>query len=344
MKKRAGIGLWLFGGLAVGMLLAQEAAQGEIVYAEGQDFVLVRDGERAIYPVDDPDVMGLGVREGDLIQTGPRTFLEIQLLPRGTILKLAENSSFQFKGLSADGSTVSLSLVYGRIRSKVAKLTQDDSFVIRSGSTVAGVRGTDFGFDSILQASGSTGTALPAVRVYCFSGEVAVVPVTTSDRIAVDAPVITVQKNQMVSVDLSLDVPLVDRQPLDAETVRYWTSNEFKGEPRVPAPETALIAAPALLPPVATPTVDEKDVVLATPPVLQPDFAPYATALRSKNTAIGAAILFSCIGLGLQSTSFLAASTGAADLAHTLLISGTVPIGLGIGALISALVIHPSAP
>ncbi len=338
MKKHAAY-LWLvFCGLLARAVMAQEAAQGQVVFAEGQDFVLVRDGQRSIYPVDDPEVIGMDIRPGDLIQTGLRTFLEIQLLPRGTVLKLAENSSFQLKALGADGSAVSLSLVYGRIRSKVAKLARDETFVIRSGSTVAGVRGTDFGFDSILKAGDTSGVALPAVRVYCFSGEVAVLPVTDAEEIAADAPAISVGQNQVVAVDLSRPVPLVDRGQLDDATLRYWRENEFQGETPVPAPETAPLTAPSPEPTVPTP------VAVAAAPVLMPDFAPYAAALRSKNTAIGAAILFSCIGLGLQSTGFWASSAGEDELSRTLMISGSVPIGLGIGALISALVIQPSAP
>jgi len=344
MKKHAGLGWLLFCGLMAYTVSAQEAApgaaQGRVVFAEGQDFVLVRAGQRSIYAVDDPDVIGLDIKPGDLIQTGPRTFLEIQLVPRGTVLKLAENSSFQLKALGADGSAVSLSLVYGRIRSKVAKLARDESFVIRSGSTVAGVRGTDFGFDSILKAADTSGVALPAVRVYCFSGEVAVLPITDAEGIAADAQPISVGQNQVVVVDLSQPVPLVDRGPLDDETLRYWTVNEFRGETPVPAPETAPLTAAPESPQAQAAAQD----VAAAPRILEPDFAPYAAALRSKNTAIGAAILFSCIGLGLQSTGFLAAGSGEDALAQTLMISGSVPIGLGIGALISALVIQPSAP
>ena len=325
-------------------LPAQQQGTGEIVYAEGKDFVLIRGGERSIHQVDSPDSIGLEIREGDMLQTSSRTFLEVQLLPHGTVLKIAENSSFVFKGFGADGGAVSLSLIYGRVRAKVAKLSGHDTFIVRSGATVAGVRGTDFGVDSIASASSlasSSGVVLPPVRVYCFSGEVAVLPVSedgvfaAGGVFAADTPVVTVGRDQVVSVESVGKTPLVERAQLDAETIKYWKQNDFKGETPVAAPQSL---------PLTDEKVAEAPRMETVIKYIPPDYKPYVAANRAKNSAVGAAIVFTVLGLALQSVGIVASEYGDTETGRNLMFSGGIPIGFGVVALVSALSVHPPSP
>lgn len=310
---------------------AQEASRGEVVYAEGKEFSLVRGGVVRTIKADDPEAIGLRVENGDLVQTKASTFVEIQLVPQGTVLKLAENSSFLFKGIGNSGEDISLGLVYGRVRAKVAKLSGSASFTIRSGGTVAGVRGTDFGFDAIASRPAERSGAFkqPDVRVYCFSGEVAVAPVSEVAKEA-EAPVVLVKANELVAVDLSTDVPLVERRAIDADIKTYWITHEFVGETPVAAPEAVPIIAPG------------KEVQIQ---YIEPNYEPYRRAARTKNVAIFGAVLFGAVGLGLQAAGVPdVIAGGSTDQGVGLMATGGVCIGISLSSLIFSYFINPPSP
>ncbi len=316
--------------------------QGELVYAEGKDFSLVRANQRSVFAADDPDALGMEIREGDLLQTGSRTFVEVQLLPRGTVMKIAENSSFLFKGFGSGGDAVSLGLIYGRVRAKVAKVSGTDSFTIRSGNTIAGVRGTDFGVDAILNPLSDPGPgSQPTVQVYCFSGEVAVVPSTSEEFIRPDAPAVTVKKDELVSVDVSQALPLVERRPMDEKTLEYWSSNDFKGETAIPVPETAPLRPVEPRTETIIRTVVERVVEIEYIP---PDYAPFQRTNAIKNSTVGAGAFFSVAGVVMQLFGFSLINSGDPTLGRELVLSGGIPIGLGVVTLITSLLINPPVP
>lgn len=272
---------------------AQEGSRGSVVYAEGREFSIVRGGVSSLYKPDVDDLLSIQIRTGDVIQTAASTFVEVQLVPSGTVLKIAENSSFVFRGLGGSGGSggsvgdTSLGLIYGRVRAKVAKLGAAESFAIRSGQTVAGVRGTDFGFDSIVkQGNALDGAVLkPELKVYCFEGEVEVTPV------AEQKASVSVRADELVSVDLSRTVPVVERRAVDADVVEFWRANEFRGSTPIPAPEGVDLAVQGT--PVQRITETEIRYVA-------PDFRPYRTAIASKNVAVGASLMFAALGAVLQ--------------------------------------------
>ncbi len=249
---------------------AQETGQyGEIVFAVGQEFSIISTGSTRSYNPSAPSALGLRVQEGDLIQTSADTFLEIQLIPSGSVLKLAENTSFILRAMGGSGEENAFKLVYGRVRAKVNKLSGTESFSIRSGQTIAGVRGTDFGFDATVTPQGTTEGQQqwrPDVTVYCFSGEVAVYPsapeVTEEESTATTAspegetegaqvgqeppeqkvapkpiPYIVIKANEQATVALQSGIPLVERAQVEEQTMSYWKDNDFKGETPLPAPK-----------------------------------------------------------------------------------------------------------
>ncbi len=310
---------------------AQESGRGEVVYAEGREFAVVRGGVPRTFKADDPDAIGYRIESGDLVQTKASTFLEIQLVPQGTVLKLAENSSFMFKGLGKPGEDISLGLIYGRVRAKVAKLSGTESFSIRSGTTVAGVRGTDFGFDAIAKPAERSGGTFrpPEVSVYCFSGEVTVAPVAALEKEA-EAPMVVVKANELVKVDLTTEVPIVERSLINEEIKTYWIDHEFQGETPVPAP----VAVPIITP--------EKEVVIK---YIEPDYQPYKQAARIKNTAIVGAILMGTLGFGLQMAGVPdIVDGGETDRGMGLLTTGTVCFGISLSSLVISYFINPPSP
>jgi hypothetical protein len=145
---------------------------GVILYADGEEITIFRHGTLLTYDVLYDDIIGMPLLEGDLVQTENGTFVEVQLLPSRSTLKIAENTSFQINSIAQNGGG-DFDLLYGRVRAKVAQLGATDPFQIRGRQAVAGVRGTDFGFDYVVERGSFTN---PVTQVYCFEGSVEVLP------------------------------------------------------------------------------------------------------------------------------------------------------------------------
>ncbi len=303
--------------------LAQDRGGATVVFADGPEFSVVRDGAvKRFLPAD--DILGYELRDGDLLQTGRSTFVEVQLKPKGSMLKLAENSSFVFRGIE-DPSSASLELIYGRVRAKVAKVAGGESFFIRSRQTAAGVRGTDFGFDSVL-VPGPAGPAA-SVSVYAFSGSVAVVPVEEKA-----APAISLQGGEALTVDLSSAVPVVERMKLDDEVVEFWRSYDFKGTPPIAPPPSGLPVAAAEAP-AAAPAAQPAEAAAPVIKYITPDFRPYRETIALKNTTIGIAALTNILSLAALAFGAYSVSTGNTSLGEPVLWGSAAAVGVSAGIL-----------
>ncbi|POR05423.1 hypothetical protein AU468_00675 [Alkalispirochaeta sphaeroplastigenens] len=184
-----------------------------VIYAEGYDMSVFRNGQLSSYDVITDEVIGMPLLAGDLVQTDPETFLEIQLLPSRTVVKVAENTTFEIERLGGEGGG-GLAVSYGRLRARVERVLQDDPFEVRGFSAVAGVRGTDFGFDTMIdrESPGELQT-----RVYTFSGLVEV-----RDRPDPEAPadagepqVVRLGANEMVLVRTEVPEALIPKDEDD---------------------------------------------------------------------------------------------------------------------------------
>lgn len=215
-----------------------------IEYASRDDVIVIRSGK----PVAVPDPFGFELFEGDSVQTGRATLIEVRMLSGGAVFKLAENTTFRLTAASS-GETV-LSLVYGRIRSKVQRLAGGESFVISAQTAVAGVRGTDFGMDVVA----ARGASAPTTNVYCFDGAVIVTAMTTgsaSSREGLEAVprIFNVSAGQMVRVEQKGEFVEAERIELQNAILEFWRANDFTIAPEArlaePAPTTAIAATPA---------------------------------------------------------------------------------------------------
>ena len=245
--------------------LGQETGQssgtssfGVVIYAEGDTVSVIRDLRRTEYDAFTGELLGLPLFSGDLIQTDPDTYIEIQLLPSRSIIKVAENTSFTVEQISATGDGV-FDLSYGRLRARVTRLAGAQPFEIRGVGATAGVRGTDFGTDVIVEPVG--GASL--TRVYSFEGDVHVQLTPTVAAVSDDADpqklaseVIVVSANQMVtattlsptaaaSAPIASDGVVVaeasqpEVQSISSSIVEYWDRENFVGE----AQETGALLA-----------------------------------------------------------------------------------------------------
>jgi hypothetical protein len=150
---------------------AQEReAYAFVIYAEGYDMTIFRNDELFTYDVLRDNVIGMPLLPGDLIQTDPDTFVELQVMPSRTVIKVAENTTFRIEEIGGTGGG-SFDLAYGRLRARVDRITGNEEFQIRGRSAVAGVRGTDFGYDFVAVREGNVEAE---TQVYVFEGTVEV--------------------------------------------------------------------------------------------------------------------------------------------------------------------------
>jgi len=161
-------------------LYAQNAPYAFVIYADGYNMSVYRNDELLTYDVLVDDVIGMPLLQGDLVQTDPDTFVELQVMPSRTVVKVAENTTFEIESLGGNGGGT-FDMSYGRVRARVERLTNNETFQVRGSSAVAGVRGTDFGYDMVIEREAAEELR---TRVYVFEGEVAV---TGRDDAASDA-------------------------------------------------------------------------------------------------------------------------------------------------------------
>jgi hypothetical protein len=223
---------------------AQQSGAGSatIIYAQGNTFTLSRESGVTEYDLYYDDVIGLDLEAGDYISTDSGTFLEVQLKGSRNVLKISENTSFTLQQVGSEGGG-SVELTYGRVRAKVAKLVGDDSFSIRGPSVVAGVRGTDFGYDIIAGVEGNFDQSM--ARVYCFEGEVEVnkvkkvTPSAAEDALEEGAPkapkeeifeTIIIRANEMAFLPVETPEEPLEITPIEEEVVSFWEVNDFQGE------------------------------------------------------------------------------------------------------------------
>jgi len=221
-------------------LSAQTAA--EIVYAEGEGFSLVRDGSTTYHDLYSETAEGMVLQGGDLLLTEADTWLELQIGSSMTIIKIAENTTFTLKSLQDEGGIFKVS--YGRVRARVEKLTGETPFWIEGSDTVAGVRGTDFGYDLFYDEKSPE---KKNVSVYCFEGKVEVVrrlesaedkpfiPDSDFEKGKEKTSTVILGKNEMVSVFSEDKTAPLNKKRIDSEVMDFWEDNTFLYVP--PQPE-----------------------------------------------------------------------------------------------------------
>lgn len=125
------------------LLFSQTSPYGVLEYY-GDDL------ELAIYDEDEFEVnffLGMDLSPGDRIVT-EETTVEIRLAPNGTIMKIAENTSFTLEAIQGreEALTNRFSLTRGKLRTVAARVGGAE-YEVRLPGAVAGVRGTDFVVD-----------------------------------------------------------------------------------------------------------------------------------------------------------------------------------------------------
>jgi hypothetical protein len=227
-------------------ILVAETPYATIAYAEGNRFSVIRAGKSVSYDADSPEVIGLAIERGDILQTAADTYLEVLIRPISASVQLAENTTFRCNA-DESGAKSEGELYYGRVRAKVSKLTGSSSYRITSPALVAGVRGTDFGCDHFYvkppapdAAAGSAAQTPVLNRVFCFEGSVLVVPAAAPELETVMIGGGEMVENTAPTVVAASKEPLtLVKAPVAADVTEFWKGREFHSSPAEPRVEEA---------------------------------------------------------------------------------------------------------
>lgn len=200
-----------------------QASLGVIVYAEGGEITILRDEEEVALDAGLGEALGEPVYADDQVTTGENTFAEIQLLTSRNVVKIAENTTFTVATVE-DGRS-SLSVTYGRLRARVERLAGTGRFEFRGITASAGVRGTDFAYDQVLDPS--TGELYN--RVSCFDGGV-IVSASARPELSV-----AIGPGEAVFAPVGASPEEAVLGPVPEAVQAFWADRPFVRQPAAPA-------------------------------------------------------------------------------------------------------------
>lgn len=323
---------------------AQENLEGRIFYVDGTEFTLSLGGVQETYGPGILNSSAMSLGNGDSIQTGPESFLEFQLLPDGTGIKVAENTSIQ---LTWQDSLPVITISYGRIRVVTGLQAPSPALYVQAGDGMVNVQNGDFCFDYVIAATDSLneGVLKPKLQLHDFRGfaEAAITGnAGTGLSLSVrpnDWPPIPVNGEESVSLEVNSSLALVERKPLDKEMIRYWNENNFQGTPPIPIADTALTFGTA----VQTATTSRTQQVSAPEPKY--DFTASQRRLTLvKNILIISGLTLTVTGAAAQAVGYAVLSPTDPALARRQANLGFIPVGIGISAVIASLFFNPAFP
>lgn len=317
------------------LLQAQEGREARLSFAEGGDFLLASGGQRAVHQPGNLEDGGFKLHSGDVLRTDPGTFVEIHLIPQGTVIKVAGNTSLTF---NFEENGVTLGLAYGRILLLGGENKEPaESLVVRPGTAELIYREGDIGVDYIVHVTGETPRRDPQIQVYAFAGSADISPRESPQAAGRGGAVFPVHDGEMVSLETTSAFSYIERKPLDPELINYWNRHLPEGRLSLPAPTAE--ASPAPAPAAAGEAPAKGGRVLFIPP----DYQPFFKTNTIKNGFIAAGMTFSLIGAGMQSLAWYIPFDKS--LTNDILRDTSYGfIGLGVLSLGVALFINPQLP
>jgi hypothetical protein len=338
-------------GVVITLTAAQENLEGRIFYAHGTEFTLVIGERQGTYGPGVLNSSEVSLGNGDMLWTGPGNFIEIQILPHGTGIKVAENTSIQ---LSWDESlTPVITILYGRIRVVSGVYAPAPAVKIVAGNGIAGVQGGDFCFDFMISPGDSPNDQeilRPKLQVYDFRGFSDIALTGNGGMgsflpaLSDNLPVIPVNERELVSVEVNSSLALIERKSFGRDIIEYWNQYNFRGNPPIVLPDTVLaVEEPVIIvsAPAETPARRRRE----PRPVREYTFTETQTHLTQiKNSLIIGGLSLVAAGAASQATAY--AILSRSDPAHARVQANIafIPIGLGISAIITSLFFNPAFP
>ncbi len=319
------------------LLFSEEPSYANVTYVDGASVTIVSGAVTRRYNPAVDDLFGLALSQGDIIQTGAGTYLELTINALSVRVQVAENTSFRCTA-DATGRQSTGELYYGRVRAKVSKLTGSDSYRITTPSLVAGVRGTDFGCDviAVRQPAAVGRAAVDTVldRVFVFEGQVAVqtaaVPSSSSASTVAPAAAVPVLVNASEMVErLASGETVVTKKTIDPQIAEFWLNVQLRLQEAADETPVAVAEPETVLPEAVTKKPAPETV--ETPPVLTAEErTPEVGRNKTPGYVAGAALMgFGAVsgGLGYVNSQVDTVDQGKVE---ALYLTGALLAGTGL--------------
>jgi hypothetical protein len=203
---------------------------GKITHVEGNDLKIVN-SDRNRNVTYTPGERLVNIYEGGSVITGDNTFVEISLLNSRTLIKVAENTHFRLQHVEMQSGQSVFHVITGSIRSRIDKLSSKHQLNFIASNTVSGVRGTDFGITIVGPGGGAEDVSDDAAgdaQIYCFEGEVEVVPLEYLRPVPTETFERTVvAADEMVTVPGEGAPRVIEKTPVPASISEYWDAHPF---------------------------------------------------------------------------------------------------------------------
>ena len=162
---------------------AAEGSQALLAFYQdtsGELRIVSPDGSRDLH-VEELE-LGEPLPVGWTLVTGDGDSAELQLLPSGTMIRIAENTNFRVSSLGGGpvgAEPSSFELGFGKFRAVTGGLAGERAYEFRGRHSVCGVRGTDFGMQRLVVGTEEVEEA------FVFEGEISLALEQTGEQITV---------------------------------------------------------------------------------------------------------------------------------------------------------------
>jgi hypothetical protein len=343
---------WLLGFIlcAALNLAAQEGISVRIYHVEGTDFALTLNKERTVFPAATVNGGGMTLERSGVIHTGAHTFLELQLIPSGTVVKLSDNTSLIYNGIDGNANFVDLGLLYGRIRVVAGNGFAGENYVVvSSGGVSARLEKGDLGVDYLLEPDNTT--PRPLFRVYSFRGSAEVYPYGKEGTAAYfgGAKALTMEQGEILALDVSSPYTFAEKGSVSGEIADYWKFHNFTGFPPRPMPNTTIAAltpennafAESLTETSLT-AVSKPMVEFFPPEPTRPYEPPVVPNNRLKNVTMGLGLVLTLSSLIAQGVFYFNFDVNKEDY-RRLHLAMYIPLSLGLVTTLTGILMNPSS-
>jgi hypothetical protein len=325
-------------------LPAQDSESAVIYKAEGSDFALSSRGERRILNPRAVTAGGLTLNPRDLIQTGSGVFLEIQLLPSGTLVKVSEDTSFVFNGYDSPGRFIDFGLLYGRIRLVSGSGGGNKTAVVRSANISVRIEEGDLGIDYVMQplVHGRGGIPRPILRLYDFRGKAEVFPFPSggSPVQAGEIQSITVTEGESLFLEIASPMVFAERKALAKDIIDFWGYHNFSGIPPLAMPSVALPGVPVVTA-ISEAPAETPEAAVPNNPFNSRDYLALSRARTVKNTALITGIFLTAASVTAQGVAYSKFDTGDDAFARNVFNAAFAPMGVGIFTALTGIFYNP---
>jgi len=261
-------------------LAAQETPTGQVTYAAGDEFIIVRGKQPVRYAASPAVAEGVQLLPGDYVITEDGTTIEIQLGRGSAVVQVLENTSLEVSDLQASGRAL-LTVDYGRLRLIATGSADGDAVTIVGPHVVAQTGAARAAYGVTVRADM---TGAPTTEVECFDGSLRLESRDTAD----DGPdnakqpdrYVVLQRNQAFEVATSATIAAGTKRRLTGAERSAWEQVDILGS------GVALTQADTG---ATDPTVPEETAAEASAAAAKDTEKPRSEATKERSESVGEA-------------------------------------------------------